>query len=59
MFIITVMLPAALQLFTEINITSVTGGGSEYTTLITAWPYIGVAVVAGIIVYFVFAAFRK
>lgn len=59
MFLLAVMLPVALTLFVDINITDVTGGGTEYTTLITAWPYIGVAVVAGIIVFFVFAAFRK
>lgn len=60
-FILSVMLPVALELFTDIDIATVTGtnGSDEWTTIISAWPYVGVAVVAGIIIYFIFSAFRR
>ena len=60
-FLLAVMLPVALTLFIGINITDTVDltNNTEYTTLVTAWPYIGVAVVAGVIIYFVWAAFKK
>ena len=60
LFILAVLLPVGLSLFLDINITEIVSPGTntEYATIVTAWPYIGVAVVAGIAIFYIFRAFR-